>query len=254
MARGTTEKRKDGDSGKRRGGEAASMTVVEHLSELRDRIFLSLVAVAGGAVVCFVLFEPIIEFMITPYEEATGKVLVFTQPLEAFMTRLKVAAYGGLLIASPVVFWHLWRFITPGLYPKEKRYAIPFVASSVVLFVGGSVLAVVTFPKALDFLLGIGGDNLEPLLTAGSYLSLTFLMVISFGFAFEFPIVVVFLLLARILSTAQLRKWRRYAFLIIVIVCAVITPSQDPITLFALAMPMYILYEGSILIGRLMRR
>lgn len=254
MARRTTEKPKDGDAGKGRGDDAASMTVVEHLTELRDRIFLSLMAVAGGAVVCFVVFEPIIEFMITPYEQATGKVLIFTQPLEAFMTRLKVAAYGGLIIASPVVFWHLWRFITPGLYPKEKRYAVPFVVSSVVLFAGGSVLAVVTFPKALDFLLGIGGENLEPLLTAGSYLSLTFLMVVSFGIAFEFPIVVTFLLLARVLTTAQLRRWRRYTFLIVVIVAAVITPSQDPITLFALAGPMYLLYEVSILIGRLMRR
>lgn len=245
MARRTTGKRKP---------DAATMTVVEHLSELRDRIFFSLVAVALGAVACFVLFEPIIGVMIRPYEDATGKVLVFTQPLEAFFTRLKVAAYGGLVLASPVVFWHLWRFITPGLYSKEKRYAVPFVTSSVVLFVGGSVLAVLTFPKALNFLLGVGGENLEPLLTAGGYLSLVFLMVVSFGLAFEAPVLVTFLLLARVLNTPQLRRWRRYAFLVIVIVAAVITPSQDPITLFALAVPMYVLYEGAILVGRLMRR
>lgn len=252
MARRTTEKGKDGAA--RGSSDAVTMTVVEHLSELRDRIFLSLIAVAAGGVVCFALFEPIIAFMIRPYEEATGKVLVFTQPFEAFLTRIKVAAYGGLVIASPVVFWHLWRFITPGLYPKEKRYAVPFVVSSVVLFVGGSVLAVVTFPKALDFLLGIGGENIEPLLSAGSYLSLTFLMVVSFGLAFELPIVITFLLLARVLTTAQLRQWRRYTFLVVVIIAAIVTPSQDPITLFALSLPMYILYEGSILVGRFMRR
>lgn len=246
MARRTQEKAK--------GSDAATMTVVEHLTELRDRILYSLVAVALGAVVCFALFEVIIAFMIEPYEEATGKVLIFTQPLEAFLTRIKVAAYGGLVLASPVVFWHLWRFITPGLYPKEKRYAIPFVVSSVILFVGGSFVAVLTFPRALDFLLGVGGDNLEPLLTAGSYLSLTFLMVVSFGIAFEFPVVVTFLLLARVLTTAQLRRWRRYTFLIVVIVAGVITPSQDPISLFAMAVPMYILYELSILVGRLLRR
>ena len=254
MARRTTEKR-SGDPAGEGTPDQASMTIVEHLSELRDRIFLSLIAVAAGAVICFALFEIIIEFMIGPYEEATGNEgLIFTQPLEGFITRLKVGAYGGLMLASPVVFWHLWRFITPGLYPKEKRYAVPFVVCSVVLFISGSVLAVVTFPKALDFLLGIGGENLEPLLTANGYLSLMFLMVVSFGIAFEFPIVVMFLLLARVLTTTQLRKWRRYTFLIIVIVAAVITPSQDPVTLFALSLPMYLLYEASILIGRLMRR
>lgn len=234
--------------------DAASMTVVQHLTELRDRLFFSLVAVALGAVICFLLFNRIIGFMIEPYEEATGKVLIFTQPLEAFLTRLKVSAYGGLVLASPVVFWHLWRFITPGLHSKEKRYAVPFVASSVVLFVGGAVMSILTFPRALDFLLGVGGDNLEPLLTAGSYLSLVFLMAVSFGFAFEFPILVVFLLLARIITTSQLRHWRRIAFLAIVVIAAVVTPSQDPITLFALALPMYVLYEGAILVGRFMKR
>jgi sec-independent protein translocase protein TatC len=124
----------------------------------------------------------------------------------------------------------------------------------VVLFVGGSVVAVLTFPKALDFLLSVGGESLDPFLSAGSYLSLFFLMVVSFGVAFEFPILVTFLLLARVLTTRQLRGWRRYAFLAIVIVAAIITPSQDPITLFALALPMYFLYEGAIVVGRFLHR
>ena len=235
--------------------DAASMTVVQHLTELRDRIFYVLIAVAVGAVICFALFDRIIGFMVEPYKDITGQEgLIFTQPLEAFLTRMKVAAYGGLVVASPVVFWNLWRFITPGLYAKEKRYAIPFVVSSVVLFVGGAVLSLLTFPRALEFLMGVGGDNLRPLLSAGSYLSLVFLMAVSFGFAFEFPILVVFLLLARILTTAQLRSWRRYAFLAIVVIAAVVTPSQDPITLFALALPMYLLYEGAIVVGRFTKR
>ncbi len=235
--------------------DAATMTVVQHLTELRDRIFFSLIAVILGGIVCFLLFNRIIGFMVEPYKDITGQEgLIFTQPLEAFLTRIKVSAYGGLVLASPVVFWHLWRFITPGLYAKEKRYAIPFVASSVVLFAGGAVLSLLTFPRALQFLIGVGGDNLRPLLSAGSYLSLVFLMAVSFGFAFEFPILVVFLLLARILTTDQLRHWRRIAFLTIVIIAAVVTPSQDPITLFALALPMYVLYEGAILVGRFMKR
>jgi len=246
LARRTKEKRSP---------DAATMTVVEHLSELRNRIILSLVAVAVGAVICFVLFDWILGFMTRPYEEASGgKTLIITGPLDGFLVRLKVASYGGFVLASPVVFWQLWRFVTPGLYPKEKRYAIPFVVSSAVLFIGGAIVAVYTFPRALGFLLSVGGENLEPLLTAGSYLTLVFLMVLAFGVAFEFPILVVFLLLARIITTAQLRRWRRYSFLVIVIFAAVITPSQDPISLFAMAVPMYLLSEASILVGRVLKR
>lgn len=235
--------------------DPASMSIVQHLTELRDRIFYSMIGIALGGIVCFMLFDRILDFMVEPYKDITGQEgLIFTQPLEAFLTRIKVSAYGGLVLSSPIVFWHLWRFITPGLYPKEKRYAIPFVVSSVVLFAGGSILSLLTFPRALEFLIGVGGDNLRPLLSAGSYLSLVFLMAISFGFAFEFPILVVFLLLAHIITTDQLRHWRRIAFLVIVIIAAVVTPSQDPITLFALALPMYILYEGAILVGRFMKR
>jgi sec-independent protein translocase protein TatC len=248
VARRTEEKEK------RKDDPTGTMSVVDHLRELRDRIIWSMMAIAIGAVICFIFFGPIIHLMVQPYREATGKGLIFTQPLEAFMTRIKVAAYGGFVVASPVVFFHLWRFITPGLNPKEKKYAIPFVASSVVLFVGGSLVAVVTFPKALNFLLGVGGKDLDPLLSAGSYLTLVFLMILAFGVSFEFPIVMMFLLLARIITTAQLRKIRKYAFLGIVIFAAVITPSQDPISLFAMAIPMYLLYEVSILLGRLLKR
>ena len=248
MARRTEEKEK------RKDDPTGTMSVVDHLRELRDRIIWSMMAIAVGAVICFIFFGPIIHLMVQPYREATGKGLIFTQPLEAFMTRIKVAAYGGFVVASPIVFFHLWRFITPGLNPKEKKYAIPFVASSVVLFVGGSLVAVVTFPKALNFLLGVGGKDPDPLLSAGSYLTLVFLMILAFGVSFEFPIVMMFLLLARIITTQQLRKIRKYAFLGIVIFAAVITPSQDPISLFAMAIPMYLLYEVSILLGRLLKR
>ena len=250
MARKAAEKEKE----KGKPDPAGTMSVVDHLRELRDRLIWSMMAIAVGAVICFIFFAPIIHLMVQPYRDATGKGLIFTQPLEAFMTRIKVAAYGGFVVASPVVFFHLWRFITPGLNPKEKKYAIPFVVSSVVLFVGGSLVAVVTFPKALNFLLGVGGKDLDPLLSAGSYLTLVFLMILAFGVSFEFPIVMMFLLLARIITTQQLRKIRKYAFLGIVIFAAVITPSQDLISLFAMAIPMYLLYEVSILLGRLLKR
>jgi sec-independent protein translocase protein TatC len=239
----------------------ATMSVVDHLRELRDRILWSIIAIAVGAVICFIFFEPLIHLMVQPYRDATatkllpdGKELIFTSPLEAFTTRLKVAAYGGFVVASPVVFFHLWRFITPGLQPKEKKYAIPFVVSSVILFIGGSMVAVITFPKALNFLLNVGGADFSPLLSGGSYITLVFLMILAFGISFEFPIVMMFLLLARVVTTQTLRKVRKFTFLGLVIFAAVITPSQDPISLFAMSVPMYLLYEGAILIGRILKR
>lgn len=261
MAWKLAERRAEKKSEKKKSDPTGTMSVVDHLRELRDRVVWSLVAVAVGAVICFIFFEPIIDLMIDPYRDATvgpgfpdGKPLIFTNPLEAFTTRIKVAAYGGFVFASPVVFFHLWRFITPGLHPREKKYAVPFVTASVILFVGGSGLAIITFPKALNFLINVGGSDLDPLLSAGSYLTLVFLMVLAFGVSFEFPIVMMFLLLARIINTRQLRKIRKYTFLGLVIFCAVITPSQDPITLFAMAIPMYFLYEGTIIIGRILKR
>ncbi|HEV8625063.1 MAG TPA: twin-arginine translocase subunit TatC [Acidimicrobiia bacterium] len=262
MAKEVADKRADKEKKKKQKEDpTASMSVVDHLRELRDRLIWSIIAIAVGAVICFIFFEPIIHLMVAPYRDATiskafpnGKPLIFTSPLEAFTTRIKVAAYGGFVLASPVVFFHLWRFITPGLNPKEKRYAIPFTVSSVILFAGGSLVAVITFPKALNFLLGVGGSDLDPLLSAGSYLTLVFLMILAFGVSFEFPIVMMFLLLARIVTTRSLRKVRKYTFLGLVIFAAVITPSQDPISLFAMSIPMYLLYEGTIIIGRILKR
>jgi sec-independent protein translocase protein TatC len=123
-----------------------------------------------------------------------------------------------------------------------------------VLFFMGALVAMLTLPKALEFLLNIGGSDLQPLLTADKYISLVSLMILAFGAAFEFPVLLVFLLLARVLTTAQLRKWRRMAIVVIVVFAAVITPSQDPYSLFFMAVPMYIFYESSIIIGRVLKR
>jgi sec-independent protein translocase protein TatC len=231
------------------------MPLVEHLAELRRRLIVSIVAVAVGATIAFIFFNPILNLLIKPYTDITHKKqFIFTDPLEAFTVRLKVAAFGGIILASPVVLWEMWRFITPGLHKKEKRYAIPFILASIILFLLGAVVAVLTFKQALRFLIGIGGGNLTPLFTAGKYLSLIILMIVAFGASFEFPILLVFLMMARVLTSRRLRNWRRPAIVIIVAFAAVITPSQDPISLFAMAIPMYLFYEAAIVIGRLMKR
>ena len=234
------------------------MTVFEHLGELRRRLMISIVAVVVAGTVVFIFAPEIISWLIRFYNDAAPKgtpnKFIFTGPLDAFATRLKIATYGGIVLALPVWLWQLWRFITPGLTRNEKKYAIPFVASSIVLFVMGGIVALLTLEPALKFLLGIGGSDLQPLLTADKYISLVSLMILAFGLSFEFPVILVFLLIARVLTTAQLRSWRRYAAVIIVAFAAIITPSQDPYSLFAMAIPMYIFYEGSIIIGRVLKR
>lgn len=233
------------------------MTVVEHLSELRRRLMISLIAVAIAGVVCYVFALDIISFFLDFYRDATAgdrDAFVFTGPLDAFITRLKVATYGAIVLALPIWLWELWRFITPGLNPKEKRYAIPFVLSSLALFALGAGVALLTLPAALDFLLNVGGSEVQPLLTADKFIGLVSIMILAFGFAFEFPVILVFLLIAHVLTTEQLRRWRRWAIILIFVFAAVITPSQDPYSLFFMAVPMYLFYELSIAIGRVLKR
>jgi sec-independent protein translocase protein TatC len=234
------------------------MSLGDHLGEFRRRLMISILAVVIAATVVFVVAPNIIHWLIQFYNDSAPKgtpnKFIFTGPLDAFATRLKIATYGGIVLAMPVWLWELWRFITPGLNPKEKKYAVPFIISSIALFALGGAMALLTLQPALTFLLGIGGADLQPLLTADKYISLVSLMILAFGLAFEFPIILMFLLIARVLTTQQLRKWRRIAIVVIVAFAAVITPSQDPYSLFAMAIPMYIFYEMCIIIGRIMKR
>lgn len=247
--------------GRRGGGTArdpeAHMTIIEHLAELRRRVIISVVAVAVGAVLAFWQFGPIIDWLSGPYCDIRPEaecVFLQTDPLESFGVRVTVSVYAGLALAMPVVLFQVWRFITPGLHPREKRYALPFVTAGVVLFVMGAGLAFWTVPKALEFLVSIGGDQFEQFFSGSAYLSFLVKMMVGFGIGFEFPILLIFLQLAEILTPAQLANVRRYAIVGIVTLVAVITPSGDPISLMILSVPMYLFFEASILIGRLLRR
>src|SRR5437588_4775353 len=182
------------------------MSLVDHLTELRRRLIISAIAIAAGATIAFILYNPILGFLSGPYHHIThGQKLIVTDPLEAFATRLKIAAWSGLFFASPVVLWQLWRFITPGLHPKEKKYAIPFIVASIVLFMMGAAVALLTLRPALQFLQAVGGHSLDTYYRAGPYLSLVTLMIIAFGVAFEFPILLVFLELAGGVPSNKLR-------------------------------------------------
>jgi len=242
----------------------ARMSLVEHLTELRNRIIKVAVAVVLGMVVAFFLYEQIFDLLLGPYKDVAasrpdstlnGGKLLQIDPLEGFAIRMKLAAYGGIAIAMPVILWQVWRFVTPGLYPHEKRYAIPFMVSALTLFVLGAGLAYYTLPQALDFLVAIGGeDNFVTAFAPQKYFSLITYMMLAFGIGFEFPILLVFLQMAGILSSRALRHARRYAVVGICIVVAVITPSGDPISMLMLSVPMVAFYEASILAGWLIER
>jgi sec-independent protein translocase protein TatC len=233
-----------------------SMTLVEHLTELRTRLIICVVAVAVGMLAGFLLYDWIFDFLLQPYKDiatsenalAKGKLLQ-TDPLEGFGIRMKTSAYSGIALAMPVILWQLWRFVTPGLYPNEKRWAVPFVASALALFVLGAGLAYYTLPRALDFLVDIGGDDLVTAFAPGKYFQLITYMMLAFGIGFEFPIVLIFLQMAGILETDTLRRGRRFAIVGICILVAVITPSGDPISMLMLSVPMVIFYEIAIIIG-----
>ena len=238
------------------------MPLIDHLIELRRRLLISVAAIFVCGIVVFVFYNSVLSFLSAPYEHVcTSKgrspqscKLIVTDPLAPFIVRLKISAYGGLALAVPIVMWQVWRFIVPGLHRRERRYAIGFVIGSIVLFALGCVVAWFTVEKALAFLLGIGGPGIEPLIDANKYLTLVMLMFAAFGFAFEFPLLLVFLLLVGAVNTAQLRHARRWSAVGITTFAAIITPSQDPFSLLFMAVPLYIFYELTILIGRLLKR
>lgn len=241
----------------------ARMTLAEHLGELRRRLIVAILAMVVGAVIAWFLYNPVLNFMIEPYrhflahhpvKDVTKGQLVINGPLEGFTTRVKISAYIGLGLASPVVLWEVWRFITPGLHKNEKRYAVPFVCSAVALFATGVTTAILVFPKAVSWLISVSGNDVSPLFTASKYFSLYVMACLIFGVVFLYPIVLMFLMISGVVPSRRWRKWRRMAIVIIAAVAAVITPSNDPFSFLAMALPMYLFYEGSILLGRILKK
>ena len=237
------------------------MTLVQHLEELRRRLIICAIAVAVGSIGGFILYRPVLNFLQEPYREAAASLpetitdkLIVTTPTEPFLAFLKIGLFVGLGLALPVILYQLWRFITPGLTSRERKLGIPFVLASLVLFAGGTVFAFAVVPRGLAFLFSFGGDNLVPLLTIDRYLSFLFFLVLAFGLSFELPLVLLFLTGVGVLSSVQLRRWRRYALMGTVVFAAVATPTQDPYTMLLMAVPIYLLYEGAILIARAFKR
>jgi sec-independent protein translocase protein TatC len=239
-----------------------AMPIMEHLRELRVRIVRSLLAVVVGTIVILAAYDPVKRFLTQPYRNLCSTnpdfncdgSLFALGPLDGFSARMKVAAYGGLILALPVLLWQIWQFVVPALSKKEKRYAVPFITSSIVLFAAGGTLAYWTLDKALEFLISWSGSDVNQAYQITKYISLVTFMMLAFGVGFLSPVLLVFLQLANVVQPRTLIKQWRIAIMLIFVGAAVITPSGDPFTLMALSGPLTILYLLSILVGWLLVR
>lgn len=234
----------------------SGMTLAEHLTELRQRILVIAICVSVVAVLGFIFYTHLLSILQNPYCSASPhhcKFLV-TNPLDGINLRVKIAFFSGFVISSPVILWEAWRFITPGLKARERRYAIPFVSASVIFFTAGMVLAYFSFAQAIQWLKDIGGSTLLTEYNPNQYLTLFLLMLFIFGIAFLFPVVLVALELINVVTPKRLLRSWRYAIIIIVVVAAVVTPSSDPLSMLALALPLVAFYFMAIGVGKLLHK
>jgi len=233
------------------------MSILEHIAELRNRLVKSVIALLVTTTAAGIwLYHPAMRVITDSYHDALAAAnrpeldLAVFDPAGAFMIRLRVGATIGLILALPVVAFQIWRFVAPGLRPKEKRVAIPFSLATTVLFALGVGMALFTLPRAIAFLIGFGGDDLQTFLAADKYLHFVLFMGLAFGVAFEFPLILVVLSLTGVVtSRALLAAWRP-AVALLILAAAVITPSGDPISLFAMAIPLWLFYFAAIGIAR----
>jgi sec-independent protein translocase protein TatC len=241
----------------------ATMSLIAHLTELRNRIAKSLLALLVATAVAFWWYDHGLgEFIRAPYcnlpedlryggDESGGCGLLITDVFGGVFIRLKVSFLAGAVLSAPFWLYQLWAFITPGLKRQEKRYGIGFVAVSTLLFALGAVLAYVSLAKGLELLLSLAGDGVVIALTAQDYIGFVLSLLVAFGVSFEVPLIAIALNLVGVLSYEVLRKSRRWIFFLTIVFAAFVTPTQDPFTMLLMAGPMIVLFELAIQIARL---
>ena len=232
--------------------------MLQHLSELRRRVFICLVAVLAGSAVSFAFFEQIVEILVEPARDldlGTGGELIYTEVTELLTTAIKVSFVAGLILASPVLVFQGVMFVAPGLTGREKRYLFGFMPAVILAFAGGVAFAyyILTAP-ALHFLLTFGGDIATPLIRISNIINLMIRLLFWMGVAFETPLVMYLLASLGIVSAGSLARFRRYWVVVAFILAAIITPTVDPFNQALVAGPLLVLYELGILLTRIAGR
>ena len=234
----------------------AEGTLMSHLLELRNRMLKAVLAMFVTFIPCAIFANDLFNFIAQPLVEKlpAGSTLIATSVVGPFMTPFKVAFYVGLFAAMPVVLYQIWAFVAPGLYRKEKRFAVPLLVSSVVLFYAGVVFAYfVVFPVMFTFFVGTVPISAEYMPEIGEYLSFVLTMFFAFGLAFEVPVAVVLLVLTGLVKIEKLADNRGYVVIGIFILAAFLTPP-DAISMVIMAIPMWLLYEGGLVMARIMQK
>lgn len=235
----------------------STMTFLEHLDELRKRILHSAASVAIAFAFCWAFSEEIFRFLAVPIADVVGGMdqLIFIRPTEPFSIWIKVSFVAAVFLATPYIVFQVWLFIAPGLYRREKSYAIPFLLSSTFLFLLGGVFAYyIILPTALDFLINQFGAPFRPMVSAIEYFNFEVVVLVGMGLIFELPVLVAFLSLFGLITPRFLWKNFRYAFLLILIVAAVVSPTADALNLFLWSGPMLVLYLISIVVSWIFKR
>ena len=237
------------------------MTIVEHLEELRRVLIISGAAWVVATIVAFIFNRQVISFLERPIVDVLGqgnhlvKKPILTDPLETITVPLKISSIVGIIAALPVIVWQFWGFVKPGLRPVERRFAGPFIASSLILFGVGAAFAYLVMPLGLNFLANFLGNDIEFLPNLNEYLSFLMILILVFGVTFELPVVIVLLGVLGIVSSKWLRARRKGIYVGIIFTALIVTPGADPFTPTALAIPLLVLFEVSIVIlSRVLKR
>lgn len=230
-------------------------SLVDHLTELRDRLIKSAYAIAITTVICFLFHEQLFNIVRGPVaQHLPDGGLVFTNPMDKFLAHMKLSAVCGIIFACPAWIYQVWMFVAPGLYAHEKKYSLAFIAAGVGLFITGVCFAYfLVLPMAFEFLFNFGGGVDKPMITISEYMSFFATMILVFGASFELPLILVILGVLGLVSSQTLREKRRYAIVALATVSAVITPP-DVLSMLMLLVPLSVLYEISIIVVRLVER
>jgi len=235
-------------------GVADKMSFMEHLGELRTRITRALIGLLVGMLVSFPFSQRIVDYLAQPIQ-ATGNTLVFLAVTEAFWVQMKVALIAALFIASPVILWQIWAFVSPGLYAHEKKYAAPFVIIGSLLFVGGGAFSLkIVTPYAITFLLSYSRPGLQPMISIGSYIDFLLKFTLAFGLVFELPLAITLAARMGLVTPKTLARNRKYAVLGAFVCSAILTPTPDAFNQALMAGPLIVLYEVGILAARIFAR